>query len=339
MPHHSNSSEPPPAARLLPLATGHWIAAAVYCAAELGLADQIAAGTRTTRGLAEAGGLYEPSVYRLLRALASVGVVSESGPREFVLTPVGELLRSDHPGSMRASILFQGSPTHWKGWGNLIHNIRTGESAFEHAHGQPFFEYCKAHPDFGARFNDAMSSGTGALSRAVAEAYDFSTIRALVDVGGGQGNLLRSVLERFDRVRGVLIDLPEVVDGVDLGPELASRIDVVAGDFFTEVPAGDAYIMKNIIHDWDDGRAAEILKVVGRAADPGARLLIVEAIVGDGDGPSFAKILDLEMMHATSGGRQRTEAEFVELLRRTGFELRRIIPTSSMASIVEAVAV
>jgi hypothetical protein len=260
----SSGSDSPPR-QLISLITGHWVAAAVYVMAELNLADRIASGRGSTDRLAHDGGLHEPSVYRLLRALSGVGVVREDRPREFGLTRVGELLRSDHPESMRASILFQGAPAHWASWGNLIHNVRTGESAFENAHGMPFFDYCRQNPDFGALFNNAMSAGAGALSAAVAAAYDFAGVRTLVDVGGGHGNLLGAILLRFPALHGVLTDLPEVVSGARFDPGLSSRIDVVPGDFFERVPPGDAHIMKNIIHDWDDARAGAILRTVRRA--------------------------------------------------------------------------
>jgi hypothetical protein len=333
------STEPTPAQRLLPLITGHWAAAATYCMAELGLADRIAAGEGRTSRIAEAESLHEPSLFRLLRSLAGFGVVEETAPREFALTPVGELLRSDHPNSMRASMLFQGSPTHWASWGSLIHSVRTGGSAFEHVHGKPFFEYCKDDLDAAARFNNAMSSGTGAPSQAVADAYDFSSVRKLVDVGGGHGVLLTTILARFPGLQGVLTDLPEVVSGAELEESMRARVEIISGDFFAEVPASDAYIMKNIIHDWNDERSVAILKSVHRAAEPGAVVLIVEAIVPDGNEPSFAKTLDLEMLQATNGGVQRTEKEFTQLFEPSGFKINRVIPTHSLASIIEAVAV
>jgi len=335
-PEGSLMSEPRPAERLIGLMTGHWVSAAIYVMAELGLADRIRAGVVSTQRLAAEQDLYERSVYRLLRALAGIGLVEETGTREFALTPMGELLRSDHPRSMRPSILFQGSPTHWKGWGNLIHNVRTGESAFENAHGMSFFEYCKAHPEFGERFNNAMSTGAGATSAAVAEAYDFAGISTLVDVGGGHGNLLTTILARFPRLNGILTDLPEVVAGAVAPAALEGRMRVVPGDFFESVPPGDAHILKNVIHDWDDARATAILNVVRRATLDSGRLLIVEAIVPEGNAPSFAKMIDLEMMHATPGGVQRTERELAKLFYSTGFRLERVIETSSMASVLEA---
>ncbi len=336
----SDDQQPPPDMRLMQCITGHWVAAAVHAAARLGLADHMAGGPQSSRELAEASGAHGPSIFRLVRALTSLGVFEESQPGLFGLTEVGELLRSDHPRSMRSMALFQGAPPHWQGWGAFLHSVQTGQPAFAHVHGKGFFDYCKDDEEFSAAFNGAMTGMSAAASEAVVEAYDFSGVRRLVDVGGGHGYLLACILQRYPEMEGALIDLPNVVEGAHPAMEkagLTARCQLVGGDFFASVPSGDAYIAKHIIHDWDDEHAVKILTRMRESMEGQGRVLLIESVITPEVEGSLAIMIDLEMLHATHGGRERTEAEFAALFQAAGLKLHRVVETKSLFSVVEAV--
>lgn len=338
----SQPEKPPQDAgmQLMQFITGHWVAAAVYAAAKLRLADHLADGPQTADELAAATGADGSSVYRLLRALASLGVFEETAARTFSLAEMGELLRSDHPRSMRSMALFQGAPPHWEGWGAFLHSVETGESAFEKVHGKGFFDYCQSDPEFAEAFNGAMTGMSAAASEVVVQAYDFSGIETLVDVGGGHGYLLACILRNNPDLRGKLIDLPHVVKGSAPAFDVAGlsdRVELVGGDFFETVPSGDAYIAKHIIHDWDDEHCIVLLTNMRKAMSGNGRVLLVEAVIPPGNAPSLAKLLDLEMLHSTHGGRERSEGEFAELFAAAGLKLNRIVPTASYFSVVEAI--
>ncbi len=329
-----------PALRLMQFITGHWVAAAVYAAARLKLADLLEGGPKSSDDLAEAVGAHKPSVYRVMRALATLGIFDEIAPKRFQLTEVGDLLRSNHPESMRPMALFQGAPPHWKGWGSFLHSVQTGEPAFEHIHGMGFFDYCETDSEFAAAFNGAMTAMSAVAAGAVVEEYDFSSIRKLVDVGGGHAYLISQILRRYPKLRGGVIDLPSVVPGAQAALKsagLSSRCEVVGGSFFDAVPQADAYIAKNIIHDWDDEHAQTILKNMRKAMDGNGKVLLVELVVTPKDRDATAVMIDLEMLHATHGGRERTEAEFAELFASSGLRLQRIVRTKSPFSVLEAV--
>ncbi len=336
----SPSQQAKPALRLMPLITGHWVAAAVYAAARLKLADHLKGGPRTAEDLALACGAHGPSVNRVMRALTRVGLFEEVGAERYALTELSDLLRADHPESMRPMVLFQGAPPHWQGWGNFLYAVQTGQPAFENVHGKPFFDYLGDDPEFAEHFNQAMTAMSAIAADAVADAYDFSGIRRLVDVGGGHGHLLSRILERFPKVRGTLFDLPNVVEGAKPALRkagLLERCDVAGGSFFESVPAGDAYIAKNIIHDWDDDHARTILKNMRTAMDGRGKVLLVELVIVPKDKELNAVMIDLEMLHATHGGRERTEDEFARLFESAGLKLNRLIPTKSPFRVLEAV--
>lgn len=329
-----------PALRLLQFITGHWVAAAVYAAARLKLADLLEGGPKASDELADAVGAHKSAVYRLLRALATLGIFEEIAPKQFKLTELGDLLRSNHPESMRPMALFQGAPPHWKGWGSFLHSIETGKPAFEHVHGMGFFEYCETDAEFAVAFNGAMTAMSAIAAGAVVEEYDFSTIRKLVDVGGGHGYLISQILNRYPQLRGGLIDLPSVVPGASSALEkagLLDRCEVVGGSFFDAVPSADAYIAKNIIHDWDDEHAQTILKNMRTSMQGKGKVLLVELVVTPNDKDATAVLIDLEMLHATHGGRERTEAEFAQLFASSGLQLNRVVRTKSPFSVLEAV--
>jgi hypothetical protein len=332
-------TQPPPPAQLMQMITGHWVAAAVHVMARLEIPDAIGDGCRAVETIATDVGAHAPSVFRLLRALASLGLAEEVTPRAFKLTATGQLLRKDVPGSLRGMALFQGAPPHWSGWGTFAHSVKTGESAFEHVHGKSFFDYLSDDPRYAEAFNDAMTGNSRGSVQAVLDAYDFSEAKTLVDVGGGHGALVIAILERYPELRGGVIDMPGVVGGARRAldaRDLAGRCMVLGGDFFTEVPAADTYIAKHIIHDWGDEDCVRILTAMRNGMQGRGKVLIVDAVIPPGNDPNVAKLLDLEMLNTTHGGKERSEEEFAGLLRAAGFRLERVIPTQGMVSIVEA---
>jgi hypothetical protein len=329
-----------PEAHLLQLAFGALFTQALNAAAKLRLADLLAEGPRSVAELAAATRTHERSLYRLMRSLASVGVFTEVEPKVFALTPVGEKLRAGVPGSMRNCAIFMGEEWHWRAWGHLLHSVRTGETAWQHVHGIPIFEFFEANPDAAAVFNDTMTDMSTGVAPAIVEAYDFSGFHVLADIAGGHGYLLAQILKANPTVSGILFDVASVIEGAGGMLEregVAARVEKVAGDFFESVPAADGYVMKHIIHDWDDERAIKILKNIRAAMRPGAKVLVVEAVVPQGDAPHYSKLLDLEML-TLPGGVERTADEYAESFRQAGLRLTRILPTRSPFSIVEAVA-
>jgi hypothetical protein len=329
----------PPEAVLTQMAFGALLTQALYVAAKLGVADLLAAGPRPVEELAAATGTHERSLYRVMRSLAGAGVFREAGARVFALTPLAEPLRSDAPGSMRNGLIFMGEQWHFQVWGNMMHSVRTGRPAWGHTHGAEVFEYFAANPGHGEIFNNAMTDMSVAVAPAVVEAYDFSAFGTLADIAGGHGYLLAQILKANPGLSGLLFDVPQVIEGSGALLEregVASRVRGVTGDFFASVPSADAYIMKHIIHDWDDERSALILKNINAAMGPEGRVLIVETVVPEGDEPHYSKLLDLEML-ASPGGIERTAAEYAALLAEAGLRLSRIVPTRSPFSIVEAV--
>ena len=325
---------------MLQMITGFWVSRAIYVAAKLGLADLVKDSPKTAVELARLTGTHSPSLYRALRALASVGVFADDGQGRFAQTPLSETLRSDTPGSLRAIAIVELGQERFPAWGNLMHSVKTGETAFDNIYKQSAWEYYARNPEDARNFNEAMKGLTEMINVATLEAYDFSGVDKLVDVAGGTGGLISAILAAHPRMRGVLFDLPHVI--AEAGPALDAagvldRCETAAGDFFRTVPEGGAaYVMKWIIHDWDDEKATVILKNIHRAMDEKGKLLLIEMIVLEGNQPDLSKFLDLNMMVIT-GGRERTEGEFKSLLAASGFELTRVIRTMSPVCIIEAV--
>jgi hypothetical protein len=325
---------------MLQMIAGFWVSRAIYVAAKLGLADLVKDSPKTADELARLTGTHSPSLYRALRALASVGVFTEDGQGRFAQTPLSETLRSDTPGSLRAMAIVELGQEHFPAWGNLMHSVKTGEIAFDNMFKQSAWEYYAQNPEDARNFNEAMKGLTELVNMAVLGAYDFSGADKLVDVAGGTGGLISAILAAHPRMRGVLFDLPHVI--AEAGPLLDAegvrdRCETSAGDFFRSVPeGGDAYVMKWIIHDWDDEKSTAILKNIHRAMDEKAKLLLLEMVVLEGNQPDLSKFLDLNMMVMT-GGRERTEAEFNKLLAASGFELKRVIRTTTPVCVIEAV--
>jgi len=335
----ARSNEPTPADIFFQMATGHWVSKAIYVAAQLGLADLLADGPKSVGELAAGAGADAPTLHRLMRALAGVGIFKQEADARFQLTPLAELLRTG-PGSLRGMALHLGESASWMAWDGLLESVRTGESAFRAVHGVEVFPYYAAHPESDEPFNEAMVAASGVVAEAVTGAYDFTPFGKIVDVGGGHGGLLTAILRAAPDARGVIFDQPQVAAGARASVEaagLASRCETAGGDFFESVPeGGDAYVLKWIVHDWDDERALRILRNCRRAMREGGRLLLVEGVVPEGNEPAMAKMMDLQMLVMT-GGRERTAREFRALLAEAGFEMTRVVATNSPVSIVEAV--
>ncbi len=316
------------------------VSAALGVVAQLGVADHLADGPRSTPDLAARTGANEDALYRVLRALSTTGIFTETSSRTFALTPSGALLRSNVPGSMRDMVLWLCDSFHFRVYAEMAHSVRTGETLGDKLLGMPVFEYLQHNPELAARFNNAMTNFSAGIAPAVLEAYDFGGIDVLVDVAGGHGMLLASVLRKYPSMRGILFDVEHVIAGAK-APEalgVADRCDKVSGDFFKAVPrGGDAYVLKSIIHDWDDQKAGAILRNTHAALEgkPNGKVLLVEAVIKPGNEPDLSKLGDLEMM-LLPGGRERTEAEFAALFARNGFQLTRVVPTHAPLWVVEA---
>jgi len=321
----------------LAMATGAWATQMLYVVAELNLADALATGDRNVEDLAQTCGADAEALFRLLRGLASLGVFSESRPRHFGLTPLADLLRSDHPQSPRQFVRLMGDE-HYLSWNALLHSVRTGENAFRHLHGTSVFAWYQENPVRGEIFDQAMGDFSKPAIAALLEAFSFAEVNHLVDVGGGRGELLKAVLGAHPHLRGTLFDLPWVVEPVAVPDALRGRLTVSGGDFFNAVPTGaDAYLLKHILHDWEDLSCLRILQAIRTAMAPGGRVLIVEQVLPPGNDPFPGKLLDLNMLVMTEGGLERTPAEYALLLSKAGLELSRIIATSAPVSVVEAV--
>lgn len=327
----------PPHRRLFDLLTAYWHGQAVHVAAKLNLADRLQAGPRTPADLAAEAGVQAGPLYRLLRALASLGIFAEDGQGRFGLTPPAEALL-DRPGSMYAVALMMGGE-HYRAWGDLLYSVRTGRPAFDHVYGKPVFEYLSERPDDAKVFDAAMTGIHGPETQAMLDAYDFAGIGTLVDVGGGNGSVLCTVLQKYPAMRGLLYDLPGVVARSTAhiaAAGLADRCRAAGGSFFEAVPpGGDAYLMRHILHDWTDEQCATILGHCHKAMPAGGRLLVIEMVVEPGNAPGPAKFLDLNML-VIPGGRERTAAEYRDLFARSGFRLDRVVPTPGAVSVLEA---
>jgi hypothetical protein len=324
--------------------SGFRVARAIYIAAKLGLADLLKDGAKGSEELAFATGTHAPSLYRVMRALASVGIFAEDEQGRFTLTPIATTLQSDVPGSLRAWAILLLGEEDYQAWGELMHTVRTGETAFDHVFGMGAFQYEAQHPEHAKIFDEAMANLIGLYNSAVLANYSFSTINRLFDVGGGDGSLIIALLRANPEMKGVLFDLPHVADKAkkrlaDAG--LAGRCEVVAGDAFVSVPGGgDAYVLSRVMNGFNDDRALAILHNCRRAITDNGKLLLVERVLPDRVEHSIAAqgpvLSDLNMM-VISGGRERTAAEHRALLEAAGFTLTKVVPTQSEVSVIEAV--
>ena len=332
-------SEIPPHVQLIQMGRAFVISRTLYATAKLNLADHLSE-PKSAEELASPMKVHAPSLHRLMRTLASLGVLTEQADRRFALTSLGKALRTGAPGSAKSAVLFAGSPWAQRGWDHLVYSVETGKTGFEKANGMALFDYLAQHPEAASLFSEMMVGLHNQEPPAVAAAYDFSVFKTIVDVGGATGNMLAAVLNKHPGPRGILFDRPHVVTDAPAllaAKGVSDRVTIESGDFFKSVPAGaDAYIVSHIIHDWDDDRCQVILRHVRDAMKPASRLLIVEMVLAPGDEPHPGKMLDMTMLSQV-GGQERTEAEYDVLLRNAGFRLTHVIKTSSPASIVEAV--
>ena len=335
------AKKPPSSAAILSLLTGRWVSHLLYVVARLEIADHLKDGPRTVEELAAAVGAQASLLYRVLRALASLGVFAETGDKRFKLTPLAATLQKGVPGSMHSAALIFEQKYLEDAWGLLLHGVKTGEAPFLKAHGVPVFEYLKRHPEDLKVFGESMTSFSSIENAAIAAAYRFSGIRTLVDVGGGHGSLLATILQANPKLTGVLFDLPAVIasarqDGRLTAKGIRERCRLECGDFFEAVPkGGDAYIMKRVLHDWDDEHCKKILSNCCAAMSEKGKVLVADAVIPPGNDPDRGKLLDIQML--VMGGQERTKEEFAVLFRDAGLKLSRIVPTKCPLSIVEGI--
>lgn len=331
------------AASMLQLALGYMPAQIIHVAIRLRIPELLGERAMTSTEIATATGAHPSSLRRLLRALTTFGVIADAGEDRLTLTPAGNLLRPDVPHSVWPLVMTYHDERMWRSWGELLHSVRTGEAAFEHVTGMTAFDYFGADPDRSVVFNRAMATGTATEAELLARGHDFARFGELVDVGGGNGTLLAAILNAHPGVRGVLFDTAAGVR--EAAPVLraagvADRCRIEVGDFFAGVPGGaDAYLLKSVLHDWQDERCVSILRSCRHALAPSGRVLIVEMVLPDAGTvvAPFAVISDINLM-VTTHGRERTVAEFKRLLAEAGLELISIGPASGSGHrVLEAV--
>ena len=325
---------------LFQMATSYWISQAIYVAAKLGIADLLKDGPQSCTTLAASTGADVPALFRLMRALSSVGIFSELARDRFALSRLAESLQTDVQGSLRAMVITIGE-IHYQACGSLLHSIQTGSPAFNNVFAASLFDYLEQNLEAAEAFNQGMASISSMLAYAVLMAYDFAEISSIIDIGGGQGKLLEKILQFNPRMRGTVFDTASTIERAKQQPgnnTWGGRCSYVPGDFFTSVPQGaDAYLLCGVIHDWDDHRAITILRNCRIAMPENGRVLLVDMIVPDGASASFSKLLDLNML-VMNGGRERTAAEFCALFQAAEYKLTRIIPTMAPQSVIEAIA-
>lgn len=326
---------PPPPQIIMQMAMGKWVSRALTEAAELDVATRLGDGERSADELAAETGAHPGALYRVLRALAAVGVFEERPQKRFANNANSSVLRADAPGSLRAMVRWLNERAAWAAWSRLDYSVRTEEPAFDKVHGQDFFSFTMEHPETAHRFHAAMTGMSANEGRAVVAAYDFSPFGRIIDVGGGHGSLMGQIVGAHPGVSGAVFDLPDVVAGIPEG----APFEALPGNFFEGVPAGgDAYVLKHIIHDWGDGLAIRLLRGCREGLRPGGKVLVLEMVVGDGPESAPAKLLDLEMLVMTPGGRERTAGEYAALFQKAGLTLDRIVPTEGPMQIIEASA-
>jgi SAM-dependent methyltransferase len=337
----STESDRAAAATLLRLIWGMHISRAVYAAAELGIADLLAEGPVSTQELAKATGTHEPSLYRVLRLLGALGVLDERQPRCFSLTVLGDRLRSGQPGGMRSWATFLEALGGVRPFGQILETIKTGRPGFDAVYGMGIFDFLAEHPENAATFDAAMSERTAAFAPSIAQAYDFSDMRTVVDVGGGKGTLLAEILRRHGHLHGVLFEAPAVAARAQAlldATDIADRCEVLAGNFFERVPdRADCYLLANVLHDWDDARAIEILRNCRRSMARAGTVLIIERLIAEDGGDAVPTLLSDINMLVITGGQERTNEEYGTLLRSAGMRLGTIQPVAFPYGVIEGV--
>ena len=330
----------PPHVQLIQTATAFWASRVVYVAAKLGLADLLVDGPKSAAELAPPTGTHAPSLHRLMRALAGLGILAQDGEHRFSLTPLGQALRSGAPGAARASVLTLAGDWIWHGFDHLLYSVETGKSGMEKALGEPLFDWLAKRPEEASNFSETMIGFHGMEPAAVAAAYDFSTSKKIVDVGGATGHLLSTVIASHPGPRGVLFDMPHVVrdaPALVASRGLADRITIESGSFFESVPAGgDLYMLSHVIHDWSEPQCLKILGNCRETMNPDGKLLIIEMVIPEDNDPHPGKMLDI-MMLVGPGGQERTVPEYHTLLGKAKLRVSRVVPTRSAVTIIESV--
>ena len=329
--------EAPPPERMFQMITAYWVSQAVGTFADLGLADQLAAGAKSARDVAATAGTDPEATYRLLRMLASVGVVAQDDTR-FTLTPIGATLRSDVPGSMRDMARAQTMPGHWLPWGRLTDAIRTGTRQTAAALGMEIFDHYAKHAGEREAFVGAMNGLSSLVAKEAPRVYDASAHHVMCDVGGSSGTIAAGFLRANPALRGIVFDLPEVAPSAAAAltqAGLADRCNAIGGDFFADVPVADLYVMKHVLHDWNDEQCKTILRNCAKHLEPGGRVLLLEMVIPDDGRPSAAQLMDLNMLVVTHG-KERTAGQYAELLAAAGLRLVDVRPTHSPLQVVVA---
>jgi hypothetical protein len=322
-------------AQMNQLIRGYWTTQAIFVAAELGIADMLSDGPKHPDELGQMAGVHGDMLYRVLRALASIGIFTEDSEGRFALTALAATLCGDS--GQRAYARLHGQEL-YQSWGKLLDAVRTGDAGFVRAYGMPAFEFFSRNPDRGAVFDKAMTGHHGPEADPMLDAYDFSVFSQLVDVGGGNGSLLMAILKRHQSMEGVLFDLPRVVERAQDGikSEFQARFRSVGGSFLESVPSGgDAYLLRHVLHDWRDEDSRAILQNCRSAMREDGKVLVVEIVVPAGNDPSFAKWMDLMMV--TYGGKERSEKQYRKLFGEAGLQLTRVVPTKAGISVIEGV--
>jgi len=336
----ASAKQAAPEEYLLEIAFSALRSQALYVAAKLGIADLLASGPRSVQELAAETKTNERALYRVLRTLVSADVFQELEGEVFALNSTAQPLQTGVVNSLRNGLIFMGEEWHWRVWGNLLASVGTGKPSWKKVHGAEVFDYFADHSEEAEIFNRAMTDISAGVAPAVVEAYDFSEVRVLADIAGGHGLLLAKILKANPDAKGILFDVPSVIEGAGKVLEtegVKARVRTVAGDFFKSVPAGaDTYIMKHIIHDWDDEHSLRILRNINAVSLPKTKVLLVESVVPEDSRPHYSKLLDLEML-VSPGGVERTTEEYRRLFAAAGFRLTRIVPTRSAYSVIEAV--
>ena len=327
----------PPQVALLEMISGMWVAKSIGVVAALGIADIMDDGYNDIKEVAKKAKCNPDALYRVLRALSTVGIFSESPEKKFALTPVGMCLRKDHPQSMRSMAMFQ-TEINWKNWAELRYSVETGNCAAEKALGMKPFDYLAKNPKDAEVFDNAMVNISKMEVETILAAFDFSRFKTIADIGGGYGFFLSSILSVNPSSDGILFDMPHVIEDAKLflkKNEMEKRIKTFSGSFFETIPEGaDAYVMKHIIHDWSDAESNKILKNIHKVMKSSARLIVIEPVIPNPNVADFSKFLDLEMLVVTTG-KERTREEFEQLFHDAGFKLLNICPTASMANVIE----
>jgi hypothetical protein len=332
------SNQPNPVEFAMQLATGYIASSCMNAVTRLKIADLLANGPKSVADLASVASVNEDILYRVLRALASAGAFVETEPRVFANTPLSGVLRTNVPGSMWPMILWMCDPFHFDVYRDMMPTLKDGKPGIEHRFKKPAFEVIFSNEELSQVFNNAMTTFSALVIPAVLEAYDFSGIGTIADIAGGHGFVLTAILKKYPQMKGILFDLDHVVAGASQRIDemnLDDRVELMPGDFFQSVPSADAYVMKHIIHDWDDEKALTILKNCAVHLKPAGKVILIEAVLSPGNEPHMGKWIDIEMF-MMPGGRERTEEEYRDLFNRAGLKLTRVVPTKSPLSVVEA---